>query len=128
MKTFVRPRVVQPTFLVNYPVELSPLAKRQSGSDITVERFQPMVAGTEIGNGYTEINDPFDQYRRFQAQVEQREAGDDETMPIDIDYVEALMYGMPPTGGFGLGIDRLAMLLTGQHSIREVILFPAMRS
>lgn len=128
MKEFVRPKVSQPTFLVDYPVELSPLAKRQAGSEVTVERFQPMVAGTEIGNGYSELNDPFDQYRRFQAQVAQREAGDDETMPIDIDYVEALMYGMPPTGGFGLGIDRLAMILTGQHSIREVILFPAMRS
>ncbi|CAN5546853.1 lysine--tRNA ligase [soil metagenome] len=128
MKTFVRPKVSQPTFLVDYPVELSPLAKRQAGSEITVERFQPMVAGLEIGNGYSELNDPFDQYERFKIQAVQRDAGDDETMPIDVDYVEALMYGMPPTGGFGLGIDRLAMLLTDQHSIREVILFPAMRS
>ena len=128
MKEFVRPKISQPTFLVDYPVELSPLAKRQDGSEYTVERFQPMVAGTEIGNGYTELNDPFDQYRRFQSQAAQREAGDAETMPIDIDYVEALMFGMPPTGGFGLGIDRLAMLLSNQRSIREVILFPAMRS
>ena len=128
LKTFVRPTIIQPTFAVNYPVELSPLAKRQPGSDVTVERFQPMVAGLEIGNGYSELNDPFDQYERFKAQAAQREAGDDETMPIDIDYVEALMYGMPPTGGFGLGIDRVAMLLTNQQSIREVILFPAMRS
>jgi lysyl-tRNA synthetase class 2 len=128
MKTFVRPEVVQPTFLVDYPVELSPLSKRQPGSDITVERFQPMVAGVEVGNGYSELNDPFDQYERFEAQAAQREAGDDETMPIDTDYVEALMHGMPPTGGFGLGIDRMAMLLANQHSIREVILFPAMRS
>ncbi len=128
MKEFVRPKVSQPTFLVDYPVELSPLAKRQAGSELTVERFQPMAAGIELGNGYTELNDPFDQYERFQAQVAQRDAGDDETMPIDIDYVEALMYGMPPTGGFGLGIDRLAMMLAGQRSIREVILFPAMRS
>ncbi|MEZ4523389.1 MAG: lysine--tRNA ligase [Thermomicrobiales bacterium] len=127
MKHFVRPKMIQPTFLTHYPVELSPLAKRQAGSELTVERFQPMVAGTEIGNGYSELNDPFDQYERFKAQALQREAGDDETMPVDIDYVEALMYGMPPTGGFGLGIDRLAMLLTDQHSIREVILFPAMR-
>ena len=128
MKTFVRPKLRQPTFLVDYPVELSPLAKRQTGSERTVERFQPMAAGIELGNGYTELNDPFDQYARFRDQAVQREAGDDETMPIDIDYVEALMYGMPPTGGFGLGIDRLAMLLTNQHSIREVILFPAMRT
>lgn len=128
LKTFVRPKIVQPTFAIDYPVELSPLAKLQAGSDLTVERFQPMVAGAEIGNGYSELNDPFDQYRRFQAQVEQRNAGDDETMPIDIDYVEALMYGMPPTGGFGLGIDRVAMLLTNQRAIREVILFPALRS
>lgn len=128
MKSFVRPRIVQPTFLVDYPVELSPLSKRQPDSETTVERFQPMVAGVEIGNGYSELNDPIDQYARFKAQVAQREAGDDETMPIDIDYIEALMYGMPPTGGFGLGIDRVAMLLANQHSIREVILFPAMRS
>ena len=128
MKTFVRPKLRQPTFLVDYPVELSPLAKRQAGGEFTVERFQPFAAGTELGNGYSELNDPFDQYERFKAQAAQRESGDDETMPIDLDYVEALMYGMPPTGGFGLGIDRLAMLLTGQHSIREVILFPAMRS
>ena len=128
LKQFVRPHIDQPAFLVDYPVELSPLAKRQAGSDVTVERFQPMVAGIEMGNGYSELNDPFDQYARFKAQAAQREAGDDETMPVDIDYVEALMFGMPPTGGFGLGIDRLAMLLTGQHSIREVILFPAMRT
>ena len=128
LKTFVRPSIVQPTFAVDYPVELSPLAKLQPGGELTVERFQPMVAGLEIGNGYSELNDPFDQYKRFLAQAEQREAGDDETMPIDVDYVEALMYGMPPTGGFGLGIDRVAMLLTNQRSIREVILFPAMRT
>lgn len=127
LKTFVRPKIVQPTFLVDYPVELSPLAKRQEGNELTVERFQPMAARTEIGNGYSELNDPLDQFERFKAQARQRELGDDETMPIDIDYVEALMYGMPPTGGFGLGIDRLAMLVTNQRSIREVILFPAMR-
>src|SRR5690606_15899133 len=127
LKTFVRPKIVQPTFLVDYPVELSPLAKRQAGSEYTVERFQPMAARTEIGNGYSELNDPLDQFERFKAQVEQRKLGDDEAMPVDIDYVEALMYGMPPTGGFGLGVDRMAMLLTNQRSIREVILFPAMR-
>ncbi len=128
MKTFVRPQLIQPAFLVDYPVELSPLAKRRPDSEFTVERLQPFAAGIEFGNGYSELNDPLDQFERFKAQAEQRELGDDETMPIDLDYVEALMYGMPPTGGFGLGIDRLAMLLTNQHSIREVILFPAMRT
>jgi lysyl-tRNA synthetase class 2 len=127
LKTFVRPKLIQPTFLVDYPIELSPLAKRRPGSDLTVERFQPFAGGLELGNAYTELNDPLDQYARFRAQLEQREAGDEETMPVDIDYVEALMYGMPPTGGFGLGIDRLAKLLTNQHSIRDVVLFPAMR-
>lgn len=128
LKTFVRPELIQPTFLINYPVELSPLAKKISGHDNTVERFQIFIGGFEMGNAYTELNDPVDQYRRFLAQVEQRAAGDEDTMPIDIDYVEALMYGMPPTGGYGLGIDRLVMLLTNQTNVREVILFPPMRT
>jgi lysyl-tRNA synthetase class 2 len=128
MKAFVRPTITQPTFLIDYPVELSPLAKKSEADPRTVERFQLIVGGVELCNAYTELNDPMDQYARFQAQVQQRAAGDDETMPIDMDYVEALMYGMPPTGGFGMGIDRLAMLLTDKQSIREVILFPALRS
>lgn len=128
LKEFVRPALIRPTFLVDYPIELSPLAKQRAEDPLTVERFQIFIGGLELGNAYTELNDPLDQYQRFLAQAEQRAAGDDETMPIDLDYVEALMYGMPPTGGFGLGIDRLAMLLTDTRSIREVILFPAMRS
>jgi lysyl-tRNA synthetase class 2 len=128
MKTFVRPTLIQPTFLVDYPVELSPLAKRSPEREGTVERFQVMIGGIELCNAYTELNDPMDQLDRFLEQAKDRSAGDEEAMPIDMDYVQALMYGMPPTGGFGMGIDRLTMLLTDQQSIREVILFPAMRT
>lgn len=128
MKTFVRPGLIQPTFLIDYPVELSPLAKRAPQSTTTVERFQVMIGGLELCNAYTELNDPMDQLERFLEQVRDRAAGDEEAMPIDEDYVHALMYGMPPTGGFGMGIDRLTMLLTDKQSIREVILFPALRT
>jgi lysyl-tRNA synthetase, class II len=128
MKTFVRPKLIQPTFLIDYPVELSPLAKRSPEHAGTVERFQVMIGGVELGNAYTELNDPIDQLERFMEQAKDRGAGDEEAMPIDDDYVQALMYGMPPTGGYGMGIDRFTMLLTDQQSIREVILFPAMRT
>lgn len=128
MKTFVRPNLIQPTFLVDYPVELSPLAKKKLGGETTVERFQVFIGGLELCNAYTELNDPMDQLARFQEQARDRESGDIEAMPYDEDYIQALMYGMPPTGGFGLGIDRFTMLLTDQQSIREVILFPAMRT
>lgn len=128
MKTFVRPNLIQPTFLVDYPVELSPLAKRSPTSERTVERFQLFIGGLELCNAYTELNDPFDQLERFKQQASDRAAGDADAMPIDEDYIQALMYGMPPTGGFGVGVDRLTMLFTDQQSIREVILFPAMRS
>lgn len=129
LKQFVKPTLIQPAFLTDYPIELSPLAKRSPVDPHTVERFQLFVAGAfELCNAYTELNDPVDQYERFMEQTRQRDQGDDETMPIDMDYVEAMLYGMPPTGGFGIGIDRLAMLLTNQQSIREVILFPPMRS
>jgi lysyl-tRNA synthetase, class II len=128
MKTFVRPNLIQPTFLVDYPVELSPLAKRSPESPATVERFQVMIGGLELCNAYTELNDPMDQLQRFKEQALDRAAGDEDAMPIDEDYVQALMYGMPPTGGFGIGIDRLTMLFTDKQSIREVILFPAMRT
>jgi len=128
MKTFVRPNLIEPTFLIDYPVELSPLAKRSPERPGTVERFQVMVGGVELGNAYTELNDPMDQLERFREQAKDRSAGDEDAMPIDEDYVQALMYGMPPTGGFGMGIDRLTMLFTDQQSIREVILFPAMRT
>ena len=128
MKTFVRPKLIQPTFLIDYPVELSPLAKRSPERDGTVERFQVMIGGVELGNAYSELNDPMDQLDRFMEQAKDRSAGDEDAMPVDEDYVHALMYGMPPTGGYGMGIDRFTMLLTDQQSIREVILFPAMRT
>ena len=127
MKTFVRPSLIQPTFLIDYPVELSPLAKRSPESATTVERFQVMIGGVELCNAYTELNDPIDQLARFLDQAKDRASGDEDAMPIDEDYVQALMYGMPPTGGFGMGIDRLTMLFTDQQSIREVILFPQLR-
>lgn len=127
LKQFVRPYLQQPTFLLDYPVELSPLAKRKPSDPSHVERFQLYMGGGEIANAFTELNDPLDQLARFVEQQRDREAGDEEAMPIDLDYVNALMYGMPPTGGIGVGIDRLTMLLTDQPNIRDVILFPAMR-
>lgn len=128
LKQFVRPRLIQPTFLLDYPVALSPLAKRKVDDPTHVERFQLYIGGGEIANAFTELNDPMDQLARFLEQQRDRDAGDEEAMPIDVDYVTALMYGMPPTGGIGIGIDRLTMLFADQANIRDVILFPAMRS
>ncbi|MGC4189671.1 MAG: lysine--tRNA ligase, partial [Thermomicrobiales bacterium] len=127
LKQFVRPFQIQPIFLTDYPVALSPLAKRKLDDPTHVERFQPYIGGGEIGNAFTELNDPLDQLARFLEQQVDREAGDEEAMPIDEDFVNALMYGMPPTGGVGIGIDRLTMLLADQSTLRDVILFPAMR-
>ena len=125
---YVEPTLIAPTFLTDYPVELSPLARRKPGAEGIVERFEAFCGGMEIANGFSELNDPDDQRARFEEQAAMGRAGDDEAHPVDNDYVTALEYGLPPTGGVGLGIDRLAMLLTGQDTIREVVLFPAMRT
>ena len=127
LSTFVKPNLIQPTFLVDYPVSMSPLAKTKPGEDRVVERFQAFAGGMEIANAYTELNDPQEQRERFIQQLQERSGEDEERWTIDEDYLLALEYGMPPTGGLGVGVDRLVMLLTDQQSIREVILFPQLR-
>ncbi len=127
LSKFVEPKLINPTFLMDYPVELSPFAKRHRETEGIVERFECFAGGMEFSNAFTELNDPDDQRARFEDQVKDREGGDQETQPYDEDYVFALEHGMPPTGGIGIGIDRLVMLLSGRDSIREVQLFPAMR-
>jgi lysyl-tRNA synthetase class 2 len=126
-KEYVEPKLWDPVFIVDYPRELSPLAKPKRGDAALVERFELMAAGREIANAFSELNDPLDQRERFLAQVRLQEAGDEEAQSYDEDYVRALEYGMPPTGGVGMGIDRLIMLLADQSSIRDVILFPTLR-
>jgi lysyl-tRNA synthetase class 2 len=123
----VEPTLTEPTMLFDYPVELSPFAKRHRSEPGLVERFEAFVGGIEIANAFTELNDPDEQRRRFEQQRQQAGLGDEEAQPYDEAFLEALEYGMPPTGGIGVGIDRLVMILTGMHSIREVVLFPAMR-
>jgi lysyl-tRNA synthetase class 2 len=124
----VEPSLIQPTFVVDYPVELSPFAKRHRSEDGLVERWEAFVGGIEISNAFTELNDPDEQRRRFEEQAKEQARGDEETQPYDEVFVESLEQGMPPTGGAGLGIDRLVMILTGAKSLREVLLFPAMRT
>jgi lysyl-tRNA synthetase, class II len=124
---YVQPLLIQPTFIIDHPVQLSPLAKKRPDLPALVERFEPIIAGMELGNAFTELNDPLDQEQRFLEQGRAAAAGDDEAQQMDVDYINALMYGMPPTGGLGVGIDRMVMLFTDQPTIREVILFPHLR-
>jgi lysyl-tRNA synthetase class 2 len=124
---FVEEKLVDPTFITEYPVEISPLARRSDDNPAITERFELFIAGREIANAFSELNDPVDQYERFKGQVDAKDAGDDEAHEMDEDFIDALSYGMAPAAGQGIGMDRLVMLLTNEHSIRDVLLFPAMK-
>ncbi len=124
---YVEEKLIDPTFIIDYPISISPLSRRSDKNPEIAERFELFIAGRELANGFNELNDPVDQYNRFAAQIEAKNAGDDEAHEMDEDYVRALGYAMPPTAGEGIGIDRLVMLLTNKKSIRDVVLFPAMR-
>ncbi len=127
LSEFLEPTLIQPTFLYDYPRDISPLAKSKPGDPLIVERFEAYVSGFELCNAFTELNDPLDQEQRFIEMGRDYDADDEERHPLDEDYLRAMRYGMPPNGGFGMGVDRLAMILTDKHSIREVLLFPALR-
>ncbi|WP_308149599.1 lysine--tRNA ligase [Spiroplasma sp. AdecLV25b] len=124
---FVEETLIQPTFITDYPIEISPLAKLKKDSKEFTDRFELFIGGREYANAYSELNDPFQQYERFAQQMKEKDSGNDEATEMDLDFVEALEYGMPPTGGLGIGIDRLVMLITGQDSIKDVLLFPHMK-
>jgi len=126
-KKLVRSKLIQPSFLINQPLDISPLAKKKDDDKTKVQRMQVLIAGAEVGNGFSELNDPIDQKERFKAQDKLRAEGDIEAQMMDEDFVEALEYGMPPTAGFGVGIDRLFAILANQESIRDVVFFPTMR-
>jgi len=128
MSRFVEPNLIQPTFLIDYPRDVSPLAKGSPDDERQVERFEGFMAGMEICNAFSELNDPIDQLQRFLDENYRAAHGDDEAHPIDEEYIEALTFGMPPAGGFGMGIDRLVMLFTNRDTIREVLLFPHLRT
>ena len=120
-------KLIQPTFIYDYPIEVSPLAKSKLGNENIADRFELYIGGLEFANGYSELNDPIEQKKRFEEQTKQKELGNEEIASFDKEFIEALEYGMPPAGGLGIGIDRLIMLFTGQSNIKEVIAFPQLK-